>query len=71
MDFGSTITLGIAHSVAARKLEYDCQIPKPGQEGKSAQIVPDPNSNFLESTVHNLPEHNSILGPYERHVKRL
>ena len=39
-------------TVEARKLEDDPPpTPKPREEGRPAHIVPDPYSNFLESTV--------------------
>ena len=42
-------------TVEASNLEYDCPpIPRPIGEGKPAEIVPDPYSNFLERTVGGL-----------------
>ena len=39
-------------TVEGRSLEYDCPTtPKPREEGKSAEIIPSPYSNFLKSTV--------------------
>ena len=50
-------------TVEARKLEYDHPpTPKPRKEGKPAQNVPDPNSNFLEPTV-GLPSMDLLSRP--------
>ena len=41
------------HAVEARKLEYDCHpTPKPREEGKPAEIVLCPYSNFSKSTIN-------------------
>ena len=41
------------YTVEARKVEYDyLSYPKPRKARTPSQIVPDPYSNFLESTVY-------------------